>query len=120
MCFRVNLKWKSQHCDGVLHNLFIKLNVTVAFLLIMKTWDELFAGKVEDGDFKKWGGGGNPSNGWWFGKGGGDWYSLMDYDSRKSVEPRMKPSGTPALTRYSCEDFHLEPLEVVYYGEKKK
>ena len=64
-------------------------------------------------------GGGNPSNGWWFGK-GGDWYSLMDYDSRKSVEPRMKPSGTPALTRYSCEDFHLEPLEVVYYGEKKK
>ena len=53
-------------------------------------------------------------------RGGGDWYSLMDYDSRKSVEPRMKPSGTPALTRYSCEDFHLEPLEVVYYGEKKK
>ena len=51
---------------------------------------------------------------------GGDWYSLMDYDSRKSVEPRMKPSGTQALTRYSCEDFHLEPLEVVYYGEKKK
>ena len=64
-------KWKSQHCDGVLHDLFIKLNVTVVFLLIMKTWDELFAGKVGDGDFKKWGGGGNPSNGWWFGKGGG-------------------------------------------------
>ena len=24
--------------------------------------------------------------------------------SRKSVGPRMKPSGTPALTGYSCED----------------
>ena len=119
MCFRVNLKWKSQHCDGVLHDLFIKLNVTVAFLLIMKTWDELFAGKVGDGDFKKWGGEEIPVMGDDLEK-GGDWYSLMDYDSRKSVEPRMKPSGTPALTRYSCEDFHLEPLEVVYYGEKKK
>ena len=25
--------------------------------------------------------------------------------SRKSVWPRMEPWGTPALTRYSCEDF---------------
>ena len=25
--------------------------------------------------------------------------------SRKSVGPRMEPSGTPALTGYSCEDF---------------
>ena len=25
--------------------------------------------------------------------------------SRKSVEPRMEPRGTPALTGYSCEDF---------------
>ena len=25
--------------------------------------------------------------------------------SRKSVGPRMEPWGTPALTRYSCEDF---------------
>ena len=25
--------------------------------------------------------------------------------SRKSVGPRMDPSGTPALTGYSCEDF---------------
>ena len=24
---------------------------------------------------------------------------------RKSVGPRMEPWGTPALTRYSCEDF---------------
>ena len=25
--------------------------------------------------------------------------------SRKSVVPRMEPSGTPALTGYSCEYF---------------
>ena len=25
--------------------------------------------------------------------------------SRKSVGPRMEPSGTPTLTGYSCEDF---------------
>ena len=25
--------------------------------------------------------------------------------SRKSVGPRMEPSGTPALTGYYCEDF---------------
>ena len=25
--------------------------------------------------------------------------------SRKSVGPRIDPSGTPALTGYSCEDF---------------
>ena len=25
--------------------------------------------------------------------------------SKKSVEPRMDPWGTPALTGYSCEDF---------------
>ena len=25
--------------------------------------------------------------------------------SRKSEGPRMEPWGTPALTRYSCEDF---------------
>ena len=35
--------------------------------------------------------------------------------SRKSVGPRMEPWGNPALTRYSCEDFPPEPLEVVYY-----
>ena len=25
--------------------------------------------------------------------------------SRESVEPRMEPRGTPALTGFSCEDF---------------
>ena len=25
--------------------------------------------------------------------------------SRKNLWPRMEPGGTPALTRYSCEDF---------------
>ena len=35
--------------------------------------------------------------------------------SRKSVGPRTEPSGTPALTRYSCEDFPLAQLEAVSY-----
>ena len=30
----------------------IELNLTIAFLLIRKTWDKRFAGKV--GDFKEW------------------------------------------------------------------
>ena len=34
-----------------------EFNFTVTFLLIRKTWDDRFAGKV-GGDFKKWGGGG--------------------------------------------------------------
>ena len=33
--------------------------------------------------------------------------------SRKSV--RLEPSGTPALTANSCEDFHPELAETVYY-----
>ena len=37
---------------------FIEIHFTVAFLLIRKTWDDRFAGKVgRMGDFKKWGGG---------------------------------------------------------------
>ena len=40
--------------------------------------------------------------------------------SRKSVGTRMEPWGTPALTGYSCEDFHPEPLEAIYYWERKK
>ena len=35
---------------------FIELHFTVAFLLIRKTWNDRFAGKVGGmGDFKKWG-----------------------------------------------------------------
>ena len=32
--------------------------------------------------------------------------------SRESEGPRMDLKGTPALTRYSCEDFHQEQPEV--------
>ena len=43
---------------------FIELNVTVAFLLIRKAWDDQFTDKSWGmGNFKKWGGGeGDPSN----------------------------------------------------------
>ena len=34
---------------------FIEHNFIVAFLLIRKTWDDRFAGKVGMGDFKEWG-----------------------------------------------------------------
>ena len=40
--------------------------------------------------------------------------------SRKSVGPRMKPWGTPALTGYSSEDFPPEKIEVIYYWERIK
>ena len=33
--------------------------------------------------------------------------------SRKSVGPTTKPSGTPALMGYSCEDFHQEQLKAI-------
>ena len=35
--------------------------------------------------------------------------------SRKSVGARMELGGTPTLTGHSCEDFHQEPLEAIYY-----
>ena len=34
--------------------------------------------------------------------------------SRKGGALRKKPSGTPALTGYSCEDFHPELFEATY------
>ena len=40
---------------------FIELNLSVAFLLKRKTWDDPFAGKVGDGRFQEMGG--DPSNG---------------------------------------------------------
>ena len=49
-------------CCCVTWIVFIELNFTFAFLLIRKTWDDQFAGKVGKwGDFKKWGG--DPRNG---------------------------------------------------------
>ena len=67
MYFRVNLKMKKPIlCCCFTPIKFLELNVTVAFLLIRKTWDDRFAGKVGGrrgggmGDLKKWG---KPSNG---------------------------------------------------------
>ena len=39
--------------------------------------------------------------------------------NKKSAGPRMESWGTPALARYSCEDFPPQPPEVVYYWENK-
>ena len=55
MNFRRNLKIKKPTLCCFTWILFIELNFGVAFLLIRKTWDDQFAGKVgRMGDFKKW------------------------------------------------------------------
>ena len=73
MYFRVNLKMKKPTlCCCFTWIVFIELNFTVAFMLIRKTWDEGFAGKVGGwgilrngailiigGMILKWGGGGD-------------------------------------------------------------
>ena len=57
MYFRVNLKMKKATLCCFTWIVFIEIHFTVAFLLIRKTWDDRFAGKVgRMGDFKKWGG----------------------------------------------------------------
>ena len=38
--------------------------------------------------------------------------------SRKSVGPRMEPSGTQALTYILMKTSHSEALKVVYYRDK--
>ena len=54
MYFRVSLKMKKTTlCDCFTWIVFVELNFTVAFLLIRKTWEDLFG----MGDFKKWEGG---------------------------------------------------------------
>ena len=76
MYFRVNLKMKKPTWCCFTWIVFIELNFTVAFLLIRKTLDGGFAGKVGG-----WGilrNGGDPRNG------GddfeiGDWYPFTDY-----------------------------------------
>ena len=51
MYFRVNLKMeKPTLCCCFTCIVFIELNFTVAFLLLRKTWDDRFAGKVGGGD----------------------------------------------------------------------
>ena len=44
MYFRVNVKKKK--VTLLFYIVFIELNFTVAFMLILKTWDDQFAGKV--------------------------------------------------------------------------
>ena len=47
MYFRVNLKMKeSRFCCCFRWIVFIEINFTVAFQLIMKTWDNRFVGKI--------------------------------------------------------------------------
>ena len=48
----------------------IELNFTVAFLLIRKTWNDWFAGKVGMGNFKKWRDPSNEGNDFDMGGGG--------------------------------------------------
>ena len=57
MYFRVNLKMKKPTlCCCFTWIVFIELNYTVGFLLIKKTWEDRFVGKVGEGmlEFKKW------------------------------------------------------------------
>ena len=64
MYFRVNLKMKKPIlCCCFTPIKFLELNVTVAFLLIRKTWDDRFAGKV---------GGGRGGGGWEILRSGGN------------------------------------------------
>ena len=48
MYFSVNLKIKKATLCSFTGILFIELNFTVAFLLIRKTWDYQFAGKMRE------------------------------------------------------------------------
>ena len=49
MYFRVNLKMKKPTlCCCFTWIVFIELNFSFAFLLIRKTWDDRFVGKVEE------------------------------------------------------------------------
>ena len=59
MYFRVNLKMKkSTLCCCFTWIVFIELNFTVAFLLIKKTWNDRFAGKVGGCGISRYGRGG--------------------------------------------------------------
>ena len=49
MYFRVNLNMKKPTLCCFTWKVFIELNFTVAFLLVRKTWDYQFAGKLEVG-----------------------------------------------------------------------
>ena len=62
MYFRVNLKMeKPVLCCCFTWIVFIELNFIAAFLLIKKTWDDRFTGKVGGwGILRNWG---DPSNG---------------------------------------------------------
>ena len=62
MYFRVSLKMKkSLLCHCFTWIVFIELNFTVAFLLLRKTWGDIFPGKVKGWRILK--NGGDPSNG---------------------------------------------------------
>ena len=63
MYFRVDFKIKKPFlCCCFTRIVFIELNFTVTFLLIRKTWDHRFVGKVAGWEIVR-NGGGDPSNG---------------------------------------------------------
>ena len=100
MYFRVNLKMKKPTpCCCFTWIVFIELNFMVAFLLLKKTKDDLFPGKVGDGGFLKMGG--NPSNGGWFGSGGVVMVVPSDEDT---CHQNSKPSTLPFLL--SSANYH--------------
>ena len=57
MYYRVNLKMKKPKLCCFKLIVFIELNFTVSFLLIRKTWDDQFGGKVGGQGISKNGGG---------------------------------------------------------------
>ena len=64
MCFKVNLNMKKPTlCCCFTWIVFIKLNFTVAFLLIRKSWEDRFASKVGGWGILRNRGGGDPING---------------------------------------------------------
>ena len=63
MYFRVNLKMKKPKLCCFTWIVFIELNFTVPFLLIRKTWDDRFAGKVQGWGVLKMEEVADPSNG---------------------------------------------------------
>ena len=92
MNLRVNLKMKKPTlCCCFTWIVFIELNFTVAFLLIRKTLDDRFAGKVGGGEILRNGGipvmGGSMILKW----GVGGWYSFMDYALTLSVLLKASP-----------------------------
>ena len=90
MYFRVNLKMKKPTLSCCFTWIvFIELNFTVAFLLIRKTWDDQFAGKVGGwGILRNWEGPGN----------GGDDFEFMYTYIIVHIWPTVSYSQSDSIT----------------------